>query len=60
MRGRQIDRDLLLGPADIAGDVQVEVVGLNLVHLHASGVPLDALRTLLIGLDDILDMPVDR
>ena len=60
MRHRQIDLDLLLGRADIARDVQVAVVGLNLVYLHASGVPLDALRTLLVGDDDLLDMLVGQ
>ena len=28
--------------------------------LHASGVPLDALRTLLVGVDDLLDMLVGQ
>ena len=60
MRDRQIDRDLLLSRADIARDVQIAVVGLNLVYLHASGVPLDALRTLLVGVDDLLDMLVGQ
>ena len=58
MRDRQIDRYFLLGRADIAGDVQVAVVGLNLLYLHASGVPLDVLGTLLVGVDDLLYMLV--
>ena len=60
MRGGQIDLDFLLGHADIAGDVQVKVVGLNLVHLHAPSVPLDVLRTLQVGVDDRLDVLVGQ
>ncbi len=43
-------------------DVQIEVsLGLNLApSSHASGVPLDALRTLLVGVDDLLDMLVGQ
>ena len=57
---RQIDRRLRLGRADIARDVQVVVVLLNLVHLHASGVPFDALRPLLVGVDNPLDMLIGQ
>ena len=53
-------RDLRRGRAYIAGDIQVEVVGLNLVHFHASGVPFDDLRSLLVGVDDLLDMLVGQ
>ena len=60
MRERQIDLDFLLGRADIAGDIQIEVVGLNLVHLDASSVPLDALLAMLVGVDDLLDMLVGQ
>ena len=60
MCGRQIDLYFRLGRADIARDVQLEVVGLNLVHPHASGVPLNALRALAIGVDDLLNMPVGQ
>ena len=60
MRGRQIDFDFWLGGADIARDIQIEVVGLDLIHLHSSGVPLDALRSLPVSVDDFLDMLVSK
>lgn len=56
VRSRQIDLDFRLRRADIASDVQVEIVGRDFVHFHASGVAPDDLRTPLVGVDDLPDM----
>ena len=38
VRGREVDFRLSHRGADVAGDVQVELVFLDLRHLHAAGV----------------------
>ena len=57
IRIRCFEVDLLFahGRADVAGDVQVEVVLLDLGHLHAAGVA-GGFRAVLVGVDDLLDV----
>lgn len=54
---RHVEVDLLLTHrrADVAGDVQVEVVLLDLGHLHAAGVA-GGFRSVLVGVDDLGDV----
>lgn len=56
----EVDLDLILGVADVAGDVQIEIVGFNLFHLHPTRVFLDLFRPLLVGVNDPGDMLVRR
>lgn len=54
--GREVDLFLRLGRANVARDVQIEFVGLDLLHRHAPRVALHLLRALLVCGDDLGDV----
>ncbi len=57
MGRREVDLLLTHRRADVARDVQVEVVFLDLCHFHPSGVAFDGfLWTLFVGINDLGDM----
>ncbi len=55
MRGGQVDFCPAHGRADVAGDVQVEVVLFNLLHFDAAGIT-GLFFSELIGFDDLGDV----
>lgn len=57
MRGRQIDRDLLFGCVDVAGDIKVVAFLGDPLHADALGIAI-LFRAELIGVDDLGDVLV--
>ena len=52
---RYFDLNFTLSGADVAGNVQVEIVFLDLLHLHPAGIAFDRLLwTFPVGLDDLV------
>src|SRR5690554_3772846 len=52
----QVDLRLRLGRADIAGDIEVVVVFLYLLHANTPCITFNFIWTLLVGLDNFVDM----
>jgi DNA-binding NtrC family response regulator len=56
MSRRQVDLYLRLSRADVTRDVQIEIVGLDLLHLHSTRALLHLLRALLVRHHDLVDV----
>ena len=58
MRRSQINLDFVHRRAHITRNVEIEVVGLDLVHVHTPSIAFNAERSFPIGADDLGDMIV--